>query len=156
MKTKILTALLTASFITPAAFAEEAMPVDQQVLQALIVNSGQITLVSEEGTELQSEFQMPGLIASYLLGGYLSAKENGYLTLGNVSLDCKEGPGARGADQVDCNVTFLNGDFTVSKNGGRFEGPEAESSISFEISAIKTGKNKVRLLGKKFKAFLAG
>lgn len=154
MKPSILATVLSLSLLAPAAFAQETKPLDKQVLEILITNSAQITLVSEEGTELQSEFQMPGLIASYLLGGYLSADDSGHLTLGNVSLDCKEGPGARGADQVDCQVNFMNGDFTVSKKGG-IEGPELESSISFEVSLVKQG-GKLRLLGKRFKAYLAG
>jgi hypothetical protein len=155
MKTTILS-LITLSLLAPVTFASEAKTTEQLVLESLVVNSGQITLVSEEGTELESFFQLPELIAGTLRSGYRSASANGFITLSNVSADCKESIGARGADQIDCHMTILNGDFEVSKNGISFEGPSAESSISFEASFTKAANGKLRPVGKKFKAMLAG
>jgi len=155
MKTSILATTLALSLFTTAGFAAGLKPTEQRVLETLIKNSGQLTLVGDDDRALDAEMQLPSLIAKHLTGGYLSAKEKGSsIVLGDVSIDCRSGPGAHGADQFDCSVTFIDGDFEVTDRG--LEGPELESSLSFEVSLVKESKGQLRILAKRLKAFLAG
>ena len=154
MKTfKILTASLLA-LVSANAFAGETLTNEQMVMRELVAHSGQYTIVADPGTEWTSEHKLSEMIANALVGGYLGTRDNGYMVLNDVSISCEKTVGARGRDELECSVNFMNGDFEVKKDGS-LEGPQTESSISFTVPAV-IENGKARILSKKLKGFLAG
>lgn len=148
----VLSASLLA-LVSFNAFAGEEISVERRVMRELVGHASQYTIVSAEGTEYETKYNLADVVAGALLGGYLSAKNNS-LVLSDTSITCEKTVGARGRDELDCNVNFLDGDFEVKKDG-KFEGPITESSISFQVPAV-IENGKVRILSKKLKGFLAG
>lgn len=153
MKTLVLTVLLACTTLSAAQAANNAQPTDleRKVLQSLVVHASSIQL-EDEYEDLDAEFQLPALIAGYLSGGYASSRNEEYVTLHDVSVQCVAGR----RDRWNCDVIFQNGDFKVLENGTRLEGPELESSISFTAPVSLDARGKVEIHGRKFRVSIAG
>lgn len=153
---KLLLASLLLSTAAPAAFASDA-DFNHEVLKSLVLGAGQITLVDETGDALKlgtDSMQLPDLFASAMTGGYTTWKAGEPVVLTSVDVSCKPRKGQ--ADRYNCEVSIMNGDFSVAKDGGSVSGPELESAVFFTVPARKTSEGQARLLSKKFKATLAG
>lgn len=134
--------------------------VEMQVLETLIRESASITLVDADGKSIGDDYQLPGLIARHLTGGYLSAKRAGdFLILGDVSVECKDKTpkGLVGSAHYSCDVVFVDGDFQVKEDHSLY-GPQLESSTSFGVQVtIAVAPNaKPVLKSKKLKVTQAG
>jgi hypothetical protein len=152
---KTLFFALTLSLLGQHAWADANDDLNHAVLQSLVANASKITLISEvDNKPLEAEWQLPSLIASFLSHGYASLGGQDYIVLGNVIVNCKAS--SHRENRYACNVNFLDGDFAVSQKGTRFEGPESESSVSFQVPVERDAEGHLHLLGRKFKAMMAG
>jgi hypothetical protein len=153
---------LIVLLVMTAGFSVHAMEgIETSVLELLISKASEITLVdSESGTALEEGQQLPEIVASSLMGGYLSAQTKKSITLKDVSVKCVDvtPKGLVGAAQHKCSVSFIDGTFKVSKSGSQLVGPETESAmiIEVEVSTAVAPHAKPSLKSKTLKTSIAG
>jgi hypothetical protein len=148
-------------FVTPVAFAADHLAFEQEVLELVIAQSAAITVVdSETGDALPANQQLPAVIAQQLSFGYLSEKRSGVIVLGDTSVRCENTTpkGLLGASSYLCRISFQNGDFGVSKDGSRLNGPQLESSmiVTVEVTRVVYPGSKPKLKSTKATAVFAG
>lgn len=133
--------LIVALTVLFAMSAHAVSKQEAEILQTVIKNVNNFTVVYSDGSAAPDDYALPKLISDALLNGYFQLKEENSGTVGTLKytyISCDEAGDdsqtVKDAKVYNCTLTFGQGEFTNTEEG--FSGPDSEGQVMLSFSAV--------------------